>query len=584
MDSPKNDRDLVEEMVAPPDKETLERVKELVAGLAHTISAMKLFPSHHATVLNFQDELFGKLEKFLNEHHELELGIGENTFTFEGETVYVDENIVKSLPYMFFKDGMQMLAFLKDVDKEELLVFLEVIKNVSLLPSETSDIVDALWEKDLAHIRYYAPDEFLESRLAVHQKKIFDFKIDKAKLYQGKIELTQDDRDDISQKLQDLRQKEEKTVMEFAAISASPEKGDQNMMESMLSSHRSLGAERDFLDLIFELLYLEDRLEPFKNILFFLEKHLHDQVRIGDFTKAVQLLSLLEELAQIFSSNFPERALEIEKFLQTIREQPPLDHLRNLAHESQIKNFPSFFEYLRRLGPETLWIGAELLEESHEPEVRSAAFDFFEEVGKNNPGLLVNLAQEQKPFITRAIISVFSELKDKRAIPFLATFLNYKNKDIKLDAIQALGRYSETIAQKILLAYLRDENEDIRLEAARKIELGHDKNLTRQVSQLVSDKNFNAKSLREKEAILNALARSQTDEACAFLQSVLTKSSFLSKAKMDETRLSAARALETMATVQAVDALRMGAKTSSRKIKEACEEALQRLMPNKDTT
>ncbi len=583
MDPINNPQKPLEAKGGSPDPETLKRVKELFLLFAHAISATKLFPAHHASVINFQEELYDKLTKFLEEHEELNIGIQENAFTYEGEIAYRDENILKSLPYLFFKDGMHKLTFLRDLDKAELLAFLDVVRTVSLLPPDQHDIVESLWEKDFPHSRYYVPDEFLESRLAIHQKKALDLKIDKAQMSQGKIELTAEDREVIHQKLTARLQKEQKEAADFASLTDSLDKGDSSLIESMLSYERDISTALDFLGLIFELLYTEDRLEPFKKALSFVEKRYQEWLKKGDFTYVAISIRQMEDLAQILSLNAPERALEVEKFLKTIIDQCPLEALLEMARQGQIKDFKSFFEFLRRLGSKTLSIGAELLEDGLDPEVRSAAFEFLEEMGKDHLDLLANLAQEQKPFITKAIIAIFSHLQDQKAIPFLAKFLSYKNKDIKIEVIEALGRFSDTVAHKILLEFMReDKDEDIRTAAAEKIHLSLDKDLMNAAVHLALAKNFHAKSLREKESLLKALERGGSDEACDFLRVLLKKSGFLKKAKIEESRLCAIRSLEAIATPKAVEVLRGGAGRAKKKIKSACREALERLTTGTD--
>ncbi len=578
MDPGRNSQKSLEAKGGSPDPETLKRVKDLFSLFAHAISATKLFPAHHASVISFQDELYDKLTKFLEEHEELNIGIEENAFTYEGEIAYRDDNILKSLPYLFFKDGMHKLTFLRDLDKAELLAFLDVVRTVSLLPPDQHDIVESLWEKDFPHSRYYVPDEFLESRLAVHQKKAVDFGIDKAQISQGKIELTTDDTEIIHQKLTARFQKEQKEAADFASLTDSLDKGESSLIESMLSYERDISTATDFLGLIFELLYTEDRLEPFKKALSFVEKRYQEWLQNGDFTHVTIVIRQMEDLAQILSLNAPERASEVEKFLKTIIDQCPLEALLQMARQGQIEDFRSFFEFLRRLGPKTLPIGAELLEDSLHQEVRSAAFEFLEEMGKDRLDLLANLAQEQKPFITKAIIAIFSDLHDQKAIPFLAKFLSYRNKEIKIEVIKALGRFAETVAHKILLEFMReDEDEDIRTAAAEKIDLSLDKNLMKTAIDLASAKNFHAKSFREKEAVLKALGRGKPDEACDLLRAFLKKSNFLKKPKIEESRFCAIRALETIATPRAVEILSAGAERAKKKVRATCREALERL-------
>ena len=112
----------------PPDPARTERVKDLLHYLANTVSAMKIFPTDHATVLNFVDQLTAKFTAFLAAHQKLQVAIEEFSFVYEGKPVYTDEVAIKSLPFFFFKDGLHILYFYEGLDRPEVLEFLEMVK------------------------------------------------------------------------------------------------------------------------------------------------------------------------------------------------------------------------------------------------------------------------------------------------------------------------------------------------------------------------------------------------------------------------------------------------------------------------
>ena len=153
-----------------PDPDRTEKVRDLLHYLANTVSAMKIFPSEHATVANFVDQLTAKFTDFLAVHQKLQVGIEEFSFTFEGKPAYTDEVAIKSLPFFFFKDGLHILFFYQGLDRPEVFDFLELIKTEAQKPAEDSDIVAALWERDFSNIQYYAPDEFLENRILAERR------------------------------------------------------------------------------------------------------------------------------------------------------------------------------------------------------------------------------------------------------------------------------------------------------------------------------------------------------------------------------------------------------------------------------
>ena len=84
---------------ASPDPRLTDRVREIMLATANTVSAMKIFPSEHASVRSFIDDLARKLRAFLDDNGKLEIGIEEYAFMFGGKPVYRDEMSVKSLPF-----------------------------------------------------------------------------------------------------------------------------------------------------------------------------------------------------------------------------------------------------------------------------------------------------------------------------------------------------------------------------------------------------------------------------------------------------------------------------------------------------
>jgi len=175
------------------NKEESEQVKDIVNWFVKTYAQIKLFSLEHSNVEKFVDMLYYKLTQFFENNLKFTLDIEEDSFLFQGKPVYKDEQLVKSLPFLFYKDGMQALYFYKGLKKEELLDFLDIIKTVANLPPEKTDVVTVIWDKDFANIRYYAPDEFLETKIGSGIKPQI-YKADKEKFITGRIELTQEDK------------------------------------------------------------------------------------------------------------------------------------------------------------------------------------------------------------------------------------------------------------------------------------------------------------------------------------------------------------------------------------------------------
>ena len=145
-----------------PDPEEVNKATGVLKHFDSAFSLIKIFPPNNHSVIKSVDTFYERITEFLDEYEKLTVTIEEFSFSYKGETVFQDEEKQNSLPFFFFKDGMRELSFHEGLDKRELKDFLALIKEESALSLEDSDIVNSLWAKDFAHIRYFAIDEFFD--------------------------------------------------------------------------------------------------------------------------------------------------------------------------------------------------------------------------------------------------------------------------------------------------------------------------------------------------------------------------------------------------------------------------------------
>lgn len=558
------------------DADSLNQAKEILTLMAHTHSAMKLFPEHHSTVINFQNDLFKKMDKYISGHNGMEIEVKENSFLVGGEPAFVDENIIRSLPYLFFKDGLRTLFFRPEMTRAELVTFLETLKEISSLPPEVGDIVDALWQREFTHIQYFAPDDYLISKMAGQNEH--QISVDRGRFEEGRIELDSKDTAEVYRSLQGLRYKDPKDDLEFQAETSPMSDSEVGHVQAMMADHRSGAAHFDFLDMAMELLHLEDRREHFAGLLAYLER-LHDAwIKNGDFGHILGLVRRLSALIDFLKPIATERAEAASAVLGRFEKEAPFDSILDMARQGKIRDYASLFEYLTWLGPGTINIGSEVLESARDARVRDLAFKFLENVGKIDPMLLTNLAQDKRPLTTRAAISVLGQANDRRFIPFLATFFTYKNKDIKLDAVRALGQITDPLAHRTLLSFLRDDPETgLRTEAARRIRLDLDPALLQAVVNISAEKEFIKREPEERVAILAGIGRSGRDAGYAVIRRFLENKRIFGGKKINALGLSAVSALESLGTYEAKEVLHDLAEKGRKSLRGAGREALDRL-------
>ncbi|MGB7294414.1 MAG: HEAT repeat domain-containing protein [Candidatus Aminicenantales bacterium] len=566
----------------PSDPQQMEKAKEILLVLANAVSAAKLFPADHQTVANFVSDLHGRLTHYLDEYWKLELGIGERAFTLEGKSTYEDPHPVKSLPFFFFKDGMQKLYFYKGLTREELQGFLETIRSVSQLPPEEGDIVDALWEKDFANIRYLAPDDFLETKIGVGRPSLRPT-IERDKLSRGRIELAAEDLEEMRSTISSLGRA---SYLEAgaagdsgSAVPADPtavtDEDEMREIDSLLQSSRHISPEDEYLNLVVELIYLEDRADQFPAIVAVLEQYHQDIVAKKEFAKAALLVRTLSEIRDRFAKTDKRKSELIGSVIGFLKRKSVLTELKDSVDFSSVKDMNGLLAYLKLFGPQAAVLIADIYEQVRNPEWRVAALEMLAKIGQEDIQALENLIQESRPALSQEVIRLLGEKQDRRFVTLLANVVSYKNPVIKKAAIRALGKISDEAANKILLGFLFDPNEDVRITALDNLKKTGDRQIVSHVAGFISEKDFAKKSAPEKKALFDVLGRSDSEEACAFLAGILGKVPFLPKPKNTELCLYAVSALTGMKHPRSLEILVKGSKRRNLKIRNACLKGLQ---------
>ncbi|MBM3293029.1 MAG: HEAT repeat domain-containing protein [Candidatus Aminicenantes bacterium] len=561
-----------------PDKKCLPEVREICASLVRAVSAAKIFPPGHDSIAALQDNVFARLASFLERIPELELEVQKDAFLCRGEAVLAEENPLRSLPYFFYKDGMQKLIFLRGLPREEFSNFIELIRTVSLLPLDESDIVDALWQRDFEHIRYISPDEFVEAKISGDQDLPREFDLDREALHKGRIDFTPEDAAEIARRSLELARRADTEPDEAEGLCARLTEEDARHVEAMVAAERREPAERHFPDLIFELLWAEERAEAFARLLEFLNQHVRARLRKAEFIRLMRLLNRLGELLRRFLLDSPPRATALENFFRAMRENFPAAQIGEVLLERRTFDVKAFFEFLRFIGRPGLPLAADLFEKIGRLGFREEAGEFFEQMAGEDLRQFLRQGREDRPLFTIAAIDICARRRDPAATPFLLDVLKWKSKDVRLRAAGVLGTFADERARSGLRRLFQDPDEDIRVEALKSIQAGDDRGVLDDLIALASARAFRSKSEAEREAVVAALGRSRADEASAILGRLLRKRRLFGPGRRPGTRLAAVRALEAMATPPAVEALKACRKARPKPIRKEVEAALRRIV------
>jgi hypothetical protein len=562
-------------------KKKTEEVKTIIDLMAKTFSQMRIFSSEHENVKKFTEQLFQKLNNFLENYWKLEIGIEELSFSFAEEIIYTDKQLNHSLPFLFYKDGMKTLFFYKNLKKDEFIDFLEIIKFNSSLPADESDIVSSFWEHDFANIRYFAPDDYLESKIGTGMETL-DYQVDKAELFSGKIELLPEDRQALSQH-SEIVQKILKNGSKQADNTSDEipythdEKSHLNqkeieILELMLEDSRKISPDDELISLLFEMLYLEERPEHFSQTLEILKQCQLKYLSKNNFKKSLEILNILNNFKQNQPINLSYKKESIDEFINSSKDESALADIKIKFQEGMIQNFDAYFSYLEFLAPATIPLFAYLYDEAKSSQIRDKILNKIKKTEKKNISLLMKITSNDKPELTKEIISILGEIQDKEAVKHLASFFGFENKSIQTAVISTLGKFHNRTAEKILLAYLSGTDEELRTAAIKNLH-SDNKSILTSIIQSVQGKEFYKKCWPEKKALIDFLCRTKDIDACSALTSVIKRAGMFSKKEIVKTSLYAVSAIKKMTTLEAENTLKINRNSRNKKIREACRKA-----------
>jgi hypothetical protein len=564
------------------DKHQAREVTEIIHLWIKTFGLMKIFAPDHTNVRKFTSQLYQKLKSFIERHSFLEIGVKEFSFLFEGQPVYTDDQS-GSLPFFFYKDGMASLFFHKELSLKEFKEFLEITDRESNLPPEESDIVSAFWERDFVNVRYFAPDEYLESQIGL-EVDVKEYEIDREALYSGRVELLPEDKEALRQG-QGLLQSILPTDYESDGAETDPSSAEEDISETFsflserenqvlvhrLQSNRTASPDQELTSLLLELLYLEEEPVKLAQTLEALQECLGTLLDKEDYSQADVIVTALDELIQDPEPDDQDIQALLTRFRQDLTERSRQIDVTSAAAQGNVSCLESLLSYLEHVGPDMLPLVGRISVEVSSPPLQVKTREVLRILGDSSPGDLLDIVQKNHPELALEILEILPNQNSPGVAAKIANLLNWSQPRIRKAAIQALGRLSGPISAKFLAVCLQDGDEDIRTSAIENLVGNPDESARVRVMTLAGDKSFHQKSAAERESVLRYLAESAHSESDKALVTFVRKVGRWKRTRKVETADLAISALVDSANPRRLDLLEQAGRTSHPMLRTRCQ-------------
>ncbi len=554
--------------------------RDLTSHFIKAIKAFRFYPLDNPAIKGFKDQLYKRFQFFLNKYGIFKLQVGEYELSFKGKILYENRDPKSSIAFLFFKDGIRELRFIRDIEEWEVEGFMEVIRSSEALNELEDDLVTLLWERDFPHISYMATDEFLEETPILIPENIDQLRsklIFKPLAYNVQVDLEEEEGDQDIDSL--LSQMDHGIPLEDRNVYfLTPEEMDR--LRGEIESEIDPSFVFRVIDTLFEIIALEKESEPFQEAIHVLEKVLDALITLGEFKKASELLERLNIILKTYDLEDWQKEF-IYQVLQNAGDEVRIERIGRILDREEGIRVEEVRDYLMFLQTNSIPPLIKILGELKNSKTRRLICDVLSEIGKNSIDLFTPFLEDRRWFLVRNIIYILGRIGKEKAVPYMQKVLNHEEVRVRREVVQALGLIGGPKAISLLIKSLNDRDTRIRSMAAINLgKIGKTVGLAA-LLEVVQSKDFQKREASEVKAFFEGIGMVGSNEAIPVLQQLLERKSLFGLGKGDETRMGAAHALAMIGTPEARAILERGQNSKEESIRKACLQA-SKLKPSKE--
>lgn len=542
------------------DKEEIKSAKEIVQYLTKTTKTLQIYLPNNPIHQKFINELFEKFQSHLSQYGPLRLRIKQFELFCSGQSVYENSSRMESLAFKLFIDGLRELSFHPGIEKEDLITFLEVIGKRGEGEGVDDDIVTLLWEKHLVHIKYIVVDELQG-----------DFRAEDCKEMQAVPP--------NPNQLREMFNQEAPKRVEIPSLHIFKLTDEEiRKMKAEVRGEEELDMVAELEGILFDILRIERDPVLFGEILGIIDNIFESLLLQGDFLHARKILEFFQEMVDPSMKLSQPLLDQIQKAKIQAGNPKRIGALENVLNECEPDRLDAFFSLMTLFGPQIVPPLVELLGSVDKMKARRVLCDILIKLGANQVDFFVTKLEDDRWFLVRNLIYVVGKIGDPKALKSFPRLLQHHDPKVRKEVLHALDMIDSPKTNELLSKVLFDPDLSNRLFALRALAKRKAQEGLEPLMEILPSKAFEEKELHEKKEIFDAIGKIGGDKVVPRLRRLLeVKWSLFKNARAEEMALCAAFALQRIGSPSAVDALREGAGSSSKPIREACLKALDLL-------
>lgn len=540
-------------------------VEELLRAFGRAVRAHQLYLHNNPTYLKSLEVARAAFAPIWEHTGELTLEVSDTQLRWAGRVVLNEpDKTTDALPWVLYKDGIRELRFLKEVEVQEFVGFIDVISRVRKAVHGEDDLLTLMWEREFNFIRYRYVDMTVDGAEPLDPSDLSRMErlVDPTQVRQPATEEVMPpgvvSLDDFNTTLYFLEEKE----VEYLRTAIQQEYASElrtNVVGALLDTYEqqvdpTVREEiAGVLDILLVNLLTTGQLGAVAALL-------HEVMVTAERARAIEegqrarLLLLADRLSE------PEALTQLLQAIDERVESVGQQELNDLFEQLRVQALGTIFQWLGRV---------------QNPRVRAQMETAAARLAAANTNELIRLIGSSEREISLEAVRRAGAMRAPAAVPALGRLLQSPEAEVRLVAVQALAEVGSPGSLQALERTLDDPSRDVRVASARAFGARTHRPALNRLEALIKEQKINTADLTEKMAVFEAYGAMCGDAGISMLDGILNGRGLFGKRGDPELRACAAMALGRIASEPARAALLKAGTDKEVLVRNAVNRALR---------
>lgn len=532
------------------EERSVKATRALLQTFLQTVKAFRLYEADHPILNKFLERLKKDFDHYFEEFESFPLLVGEFRLYYRGKIVYENQDLKESLAFYFYRDGIREIKFIRGLEFQEVVNFLNVVRKGESVNRMEDDLVTLLWEQDFSHITFGTVDEFIEHESAYVPATEEDF--ERKLEFKGLGKTWVEETPDISEPetLDGLRIGGLEEAM-GPLPGQSLVQACQLTTEEIEEINREVEAEYapEYLNMLIDnlieiLLHLGEDIDAYENMISYFERTIAFLLERGEIRKAISVLMKLNQTMESIVLK-DKQIFAIRRILDTFSSPSAIERLGEAMVRNEEVDSEAVHQYLRLLSPKSVEPLCHLLGRLESGKWRRAICEALVPLSQADIHHLVKFLSDPNPFLVSHILYVLGKIGHPSTYKYLTPLVAHPDPKVREETLQLLIKTGMP-AKDLLQKFLKDPLAKIRMKAALAFAKTAGEEAVKPLEAIILSEDFLKKDYEEKASFFRALGETGAEGVISTLKKIAKKRKWFQRKKWQEMRLCAQNTLKML--------------------------------------